>query len=66
MQLHHYVREENGYKARLHLRLDPDGHGTLMVNANRVVHFNPTAALMAHLALEEIPTRSAIQKITKK
>ncbi len=65
VRIQHYRKEENGYKARLHLRLDPDGHGTLIVNANRVVHFNPTAALMAHLALEETPEPEAVQKITK-
>ncbi len=65
VRLHHYLKEENGYKARLHLRIDPDGHGTLMVNANRVVHFNPTAALMAHLVLEETPEPEVVQIITK-
>ncbi len=65
VRLHHYVREENGYKSRLHLRLDPDGHGTLMVNANQVVHLNPAAALMAQLALEEVDEAAAIRTITK-
>ena len=65
VRIHHYVKEENGYKARLHLRLDPDGHGTLIVNANRVVYLNPTAAMMAHLTLEETPKPDAIRKITK-
>jgi radical SAM protein with 4Fe4S-binding SPASM domain len=32
--------------------VDPDGTGTLIVNANRVMHLNPTAALMAWLTLE--------------
>jgi len=64
--LHHYLREENGYRARLHLRIDPDGHGTLIVNANRVMHFNPTATLMAHLRLEEVPEAQIIRRITKK
>jgi len=64
-RLHHYLREQDGYRARIHLRLDPDGHGTLVVNANRVVHFNPTAALMAHLALERTPESEAIRTITK-
>ena len=64
-RLYHYTREENGYKARYHLRLDPDGYGTLIINANRVVHFNPTAALMAYLVLGEIPGSEAVQKITK-
>jgi radical SAM protein with 4Fe4S-binding SPASM domain len=63
--LHHYTREDSGYRSRLHLRIDPDGHGTLIVNANQVIHFNPTAALMAFLALEEIPTNQSIQLIRR-
>ena len=39
-------------KSRIHLRIDPDGTGTLIVNANRVMHLNPTAAFMAWLILE--------------
>ena len=50
--LYHYLRENETEKSRIHLRLDEDGHGTLVVNANRVMHLNPTAALMAWLELE--------------
>jgi radical SAM protein with 4Fe4S-binding SPASM domain len=35
------------------LRLDPDGTGTLIVNADRVLHLNPTGAFMAQLILED-------------
>jgi radical SAM protein with 4Fe4S-binding SPASM domain len=50
--LYHYTRQEQGEHSRVHLRLDADGHGTLIVNASRVMHLNPTAALMAWLILE--------------
>jgi radical SAM protein with 4Fe4S-binding SPASM domain len=50
--LYHYQNQTDGEKNRVHLRLDPDGHGTLIVNANRVMHLNPTAALMAYFILE--------------
>lgn len=50
--LYHYTRQAEGEHARIHLRLDADGHGTLIVNASRVMHLNPTAALMAWLILE--------------
>ena len=53
--LFHYARENGGEKARIHLRLDADGTGTLIVNANRVMHLNPTAAFMAWLILEGKP-----------
>ncbi len=53
--LYHYVRENPQEKSRIHLRLDPDGHGTLIVNASRVMHLNPTAAFMAWMILEGRP-----------
>jgi radical SAM protein with 4Fe4S-binding SPASM domain len=48
----HFVRADGAGKSRIHLRLDPGGEGTLIVNADRVMHLNPTAAFMAHLILE--------------
>jgi len=50
--LYAYTWQRGGATARLHLRVEPEGHGLLMVNANRVVHLNPTAALIAWLILE--------------
>ncbi len=51
-RLYHYLRQSGESRVRVHLRLDPDGHGTLIVNANRILHLNPTAARMAQLLLE--------------
>jgi radical SAM protein with 4Fe4S-binding SPASM domain len=50
--LYHYTRENGLEKSRIHLRLDADGTGTLIVNANSIMHLNPTAAFMAWLTLE--------------
>ena len=50
--LYHYTRETDFENSRIHLRIDTDGHGTLIVNANSVMHLNPTAAFMAWLTLE--------------
>jgi radical SAM protein with 4Fe4S-binding SPASM domain len=50
--LYHYRREEQDGKTRIHLRIDPDNQGLLILNANRVVHLNPTAAFMAYLHME--------------
>ena len=50
--LYHYRKEEQDGKTRIHLRIDPDGQGLLIMNANRVVHLNPSAAFMAYLHLE--------------
>ena len=50
--LYHYIRETEHEKSRIHLRIDADGHGTLIVNANSVMHLNPTATFLAWLTLE--------------
>ena len=63
--LYHYTREDEHEKSRIHLRVDPDGTGTLIVNANRVMHLNPTAALMAYLVLEETEEEQAIKTVRK-
>jgi radical SAM protein with 4Fe4S-binding SPASM domain len=62
-RIFHYLRESPQEKSRIHLRLDPDGHGTLIVNANRILHLNPTAALMAYHILEKAPEKETIRLI---
>jgi len=51
-KIYHYLRENTDEKSRIHLRVDPDGNGTLIVNASSVMHLNPTATFMAWLTLE--------------
>ena len=63
--VYHFRRENLDEKSRVHLRLDPDGHGTLIVNANRILHLNPTAALMAYFVLEGTPETRALRHIRK-
>jgi radical SAM protein with 4Fe4S-binding SPASM domain len=65
-RIFHYAIENPGEKSRVHLRVDADGHGTLVVNANRVMHLNPTAALMAYLILEGKSEKEIVQEISKK
>ena len=62
--LYHYVRENELEKSRIHLRIDPDGHGTLIVNASSVMHLNPTAAFMAWLLLEGKPEHDSVEALT--
>jgi radical SAM protein with 4Fe4S-binding SPASM domain len=61
--LYHYERVEAGGRSRSHLRVDPDGHGTLVVDAARILHLNPTAAQMAYLALEKTAPELAARAI---
>jgi radical SAM protein with 4Fe4S-binding SPASM domain len=65
-ELLHYERCTQDERSRLHLRLDPDGSGLLLVNASRVLHLNPTAAYMARLALDEAPEAQAVQSICQR
>jgi radical SAM protein with 4Fe4S-binding SPASM domain len=65
-RLYHYTRQNADEKARIHLRMDDDGHGTLIVNANRILHLNPSAAFMARLILEEKTKEESLRAITKR
>jgi radical SAM protein with 4Fe4S-binding SPASM domain len=61
----HFDYQEHGERSRVHLRIDPDGSGLLLVNASRIMHLNPTAAIMAYLILQKIPQESAIFSLSK-
>jgi radical SAM protein with 4Fe4S-binding SPASM domain len=59
--LHHFTYQQGGEHSRVHLRIDQDGSGLLLVNAARVVHLNPTAVLMAYLLLNQTKPNTALQ-----
>ena len=63
--LYHFQRKSGLEKSRLHLRIDPDGSGLLIINANRMVQLNATAATMAYLHLECINPDDAKKIIHK-
>ena len=64
--VYHFAREQDGEKSRIHLRVDADGSGLLIVNASRVFHLNPTAIFMASLVLKNIPINQAAGLITRR
>lgn len=64
--IYHFEYRDNGERSRIHLRIDGElssgqGHGMLLVNANRVVHLNPTATLMAYYQLSGKPDQEVIR-----
>ncbi len=63
--VYHYLIQEGDSKTRLHLRLEQDGNGLLLVNASRILHLNPTAAYMAYLSLEGTLPDQAIAGLTR-
>jgi len=60
-----YLRQSGQSKKRIHLRVEADGSAVLLVNANRIYHFNSSAALMAHLMLDEVSDEQAIKRVTQ-
>ncbi len=63
--LYAYARNDSCEKMTLHLRVEEDGRGTLVLNANRIFHLNPTAASMTFFILEDTPPNEALNKILK-
>lgn len=51
---------------RLHLRLQKDGSGILIVNASTVMHLNPTAAEYASHMIKGTPPEEAARSIAKR
>ena len=65
--LHAYERRDGvGGRVRLHLRVEPDGHGLLVINASRVLHLNQTAVEYARLILEGVPEETAVRTIRRR
>ena len=65
--IYHYISPpDNPLNYRLHLRLEPDGKGVLMVNASTVLHLNPTAAEHAYLLVHNTPPKEAAREISNR
>jgi len=52
--LYHFEWTVPGERSRIHLRVDDNGTGILIVNASKVMYLNPTAVIMAYSALSDI------------
>lgn len=51
---------------RLHLRVEPNSSGVLIINASRVVYLNPTATEMAGLIISDYDEDKAIKLMTSR
>jgi len=63
---HYQTPPEAAQQYRLHLRVEKDGHGVLLINAARVLHLNQTATEHAKLLLEDKPALEAAQEIARR
>ena len=58
-----YTLSNGEFKKRIHLRVEEDGYGVLLINANQLFHFNPSATLMAHMILEKKKESEIIKQL---
>ena len=61
--VYHYRRELAGKMMRLHLRVESDGSGILVINASGVLHLNPTGLLLMKLILDGKSREDAIAAV---
>lgn len=62
--VYHFRRgdeEHPSNQTRIHLRIDADASGVLLVNANRILHLNPTASFLAYLILHDVPENEILE-----
>jgi hypothetical protein len=65
-ETHHFQSAPGEPPCRLHLRLEPDGSGVLIVNATNVLHLNPTAAEFAYHMVKGSPPEKAARDIARR
>lgn len=65
--LYHYQTEPDlAQQYRLHLRVEKNGQGVLLINAAKLLHLNQTATEHAKLILEEKPAEEAARQIARR
>lgn len=65
--VYHYQTPASApFPYRLHLRIEPEGRGILIVNASTVVHLNSTATEYAYHLVKNTPEEQAVSEIAKR
>jgi Radical SAM superfamily len=63
---HYQAPPDSPHPYRLHLRIEPDGQGVLIVNASTVLHLNTTAAEYAYHIIKQTPKDQAARVIASR
>ena len=63
---HYQSPPDNPLNYRLHLRLESDGKGILVVNASTVLHLNETAAEYAYYLVNGTTKEEALKEIKRR
>ena len=61
---HYQAPLEDPRDYRLHLRIEPNGNGLLIVNASTVLHLNQTATEYAYYLVQNLPEEQVVKTIT--
>ncbi len=63
---HYQTSPDEAQQFRLHLRVEKDGHGVLLINAARVLHLNQTATEHAAMILQKRTPDEAAREIARR
>lgn len=63
---HYQAPSDSTFPQRLHLRIEPDGKGILVVNAATVLHLNQTAAEYAYHLVNKTSPELVAQKLSRR
>ena len=61
--IYHFPKEDTTGKSRIHLRVEPDGKGMLLVNAARAFHLNETGTIIAFMSLKEYSESDTVKEL---
>ena len=65
--IYHYISPpDDPRNYRLHLRLEPEGNGVLIINASTILHLNQTAAEYAYYLVKNEPVEQATRKMVER
>ncbi len=59
-------KQEDEIPYRLHLRIEPNGEGILIVNASTVLHLNQTAVEYAYALVQGLSDKDAVKNVAKR
>ena len=60
------ITADDGTPLRLHLRVEKDGMGILIINASTILHLNPTATEIAYHLIQKTPEEDAFKEMMKR
>lgn len=62
--IYHFEQQKDHSQNRIHLRVENNGNGLLLVNAARAYHLNPSATAMAYWQLSEHTENEILNSLT--